>query len=326
MAVRVSRGAVCRLGTMTNYPAWIPERYLPDVRWQVESSAKLSGAESLLSLDDTMRKINAACSPLPPALVQIEAFARINEPLQRFLAENERQLNEINRWRDQWTSQFGPGTLFGDLFAAREGDVEASWRLAGRLMKQWKPKEEANRILTEQAIDQGSTRARQKQATLQRAVIHVTQYATKEVSVQVGRATIRNEDGTVWTVTPEDTPLDWYWRWVQNEVPRAAEAELLGKPYPASHERPRDAFRFAKCLDEESECADDTAINVLEEQIDAIAKIQEILAQATDKQRALCEALRSVGSIAEAERLIGVNEGSGRQALFRLRKQVGRTA
>lgn len=198
-------------------------------------------------------------------------------------------------------------------------------------MHRWKPSPEADKELRAQAKEEESTRARQKQSALQRAVIHVTQYMMKEVSVRVGRETIRNEDGSLWIVIPGDSPLDWYWWWVQHEAPTAADAELCGKPYPASRDRPSDAFGVIEYLPDEAGCAENaeahrSSIDAFIDQMDAIGEIQDILEQATDGQRKLLDAMLSADTIAEAERMMGMKEGVGRQALFRLRNRVRRSA
>lgn len=229
------------------------------------------------------------------------------------------------KWVAEYMRTNGPGTIFGDLFAARRGDGAAAERLAERLYSHWALKAGSleRTALIKLAHDEESNWKRVKLRCLQRAVVLVTQYATKEVFIRAHDGYVTSDAGTEQLFVPYEFTVDLYWEWVQLEVPRAARADLLGIAYlPDKVDvRTRNALNNAVPL---GKIGDDVAIDdplsAILASIEREQTLQDIWARASVTQRAFIEAYLATGTGAAAARKVGKTPEAGDQIMRRIRK------
>jgi hypothetical protein len=136
------------------------------------------------------------------------------------------------------------GTPLGDLRLLTDSPTDGRDRLAAleRTVDriQWRPRNAA--VRRELAASAGSPGGivGAKRRELRAAVYLVLAERGRPQAHRFGRAWLTSHDGHPAAAVPEQLDDGLYWRWFCDEVRKAAEASLLGEPYPAGEGAPPD--------------------------------------------------------------------------------------
>jgi len=274
----------------------------------------LLGADSFQSFQQIQPGILANTKQQTPL------FSELTRAFNEVIQQVNEQVRRSRQAIDLIVKQNGPGTISHDLFLARRGDSDASWRLAERLMSGWTPDPKAGAALRATARERGSTQAREKQIALQRAVIHVTQYADQEVFVRLGEGGDIEKNGITCPLIPHEFSSGWYWVWVQREVPKAATADVLGIAYRPDEADVRTSNALNNALSHRDISPGDQGAAMLRN-MELREQILEILDRSTSIQQALIVAFLRAGTTAQAARDIGIEPNAGKQMMYRLQKR-----
>jgi DNA-binding CsgD family transcriptional regulator len=227
-----------------------------------------------------------------------------------------------------------PGTPDGDLFLLMDGDADPVQHLAalGRMANRiwWLPRGAAWQVLLERARNEGTSVGRIKLQELRTAVVLVLGNLDQAQYHRFGRHWMRGEDGRKVAVAPNDLEMDLLWEWFFDEVPKAAEAALLERPYPATADPLDRSGHQGSCLrlsaDDElliDPAADPLAVLLDQEQrTEDERRLLVALESASPRQRDLLALIASGETVAGAARRLGMAPATARVQLSRLRKKV----
>jgi DNA-binding CsgD family transcriptional regulator len=230
-----------------------------------------------------------------------------------------------------------PGSLYADfeLLDDREADPDdrlaAVRRMADRM--KWYPRKQAvRRALADQAAAEETSVAQIRHRELCAAVLLVLDQQHRPQTHRVGKDWITGDDGRKAAVALIQLSMDLFWTWLYREVPKAAEASLLGLPYPPANNDPMDLVKdgVRLCLSLEAGSHEpavpdgDPLVALLEAERRAEhwARLLPALQVATPRQIQLLGLLGSGLSEAEAARRLKIKPGTARSQLGRLRRRV----
>lgn len=270
-----------------------------------------------------------------------------------------------NFWRkpnlqDHPALLYAPGELRGDLILAWLGDEGALDRLAQRIPWRLHGTDEEKRIMRAELGSRAESTGRGHEQ-----VKHAALMAGLTLALGEREREQRHRFGQQWVVesaenhrgilfVPRDARPRWYWRWLCDEAVKAAQADLLGKPYPRSEMRhdvydrtlpkmnavtekpeyrpaPPDSLDREGAPDPIDTSSDPLTVLLVDERWqEAAGKLQGLLAHAPPGRAAqellplLMEQLqtRQEPNFAEIERTLGLKPGTSRQRFFRYRQQV----
>lgn len=231
-------------------------------------------------------------------------------------------------------SWLAPGSADADLFLLLPGESEPEEQLAAleRMVDrvQWVPRGAAWSALCARAQEEETSPAEIKRRELRAAVLLVLGAVEKPQYHRFGSQWIVGASGRKELVRPYyDFDLDLLWEWFLDEVPKAAEAALLERPYPATGdplEPNRD--RSGRVISIESDRLVDPAGDPLlllldwERQSHDAARLRAALQLATPRQLELLTLIHDGDSPTEAGRRLGMAPGTVRTQLYRLRQKV----
>lgn len=233
-----------------------------------------------------------------------------------------------------------PGSWLGDLHRAGQ-DIRENWESALRLAKRFpwslgKDKDpDVFAALNAWARDEETSIEVLKREVLANAIIHVRQQISEKQTVRTKHGYARAEDGSVWVGVPNNRPAVWTDAWVKSEVRKAAAAYVLATPYPASGKHTADVLTGAP-KDEDGKRRQvriplDAAVALVgddegplrhlledEEHRERTDALHDVLALATDKERAYLKAYLSEGSHVRAADSLGISEDTGKKMHRRL--------
>ena len=192
-----------------------------------------------------------------------------------------------------------PGTEIGDLDillsrTAPDGDrLAALERTVDRIA--WTPRRPSvRRALAARTSDAVSVETAKRQE-LRAAVYVVLAERQRPQTHRFGRSWVTGPGGRTISVTPAGLPPPLFWRWFCDEVRKAAEASLVGQPYPAEHTAGGDAavLTLSNTPWEPADWDADPLACLLakERRQEAAAWWHAALGEATPRQRALLRAL-----------------------------------
>ena len=227
-----------------------------------------------------------------------------------------------------------PGTPDGDLFLLLAGNAEpaavlaALDRMADRVP--WAARGAARDALWARAREEKTPPAKVKHRELRAAVVLVLGAAARPQYHRFGRQWHVGADRRKALLVPQDLHLDGLWEWFLDEVPKAAEAALLDRPYPATGDvfdrDPRNGDRRILPLGSNLR-ADPTedplhALLEREQRGEDVARLLGALEVASPRQRELLALIGAGLSAAEAGRRLGMSPETARQHLHRLRQKA----
>lgn len=227
-----------------------------------------------------------------------------------------------------------PGTRDADLFLLLRGDGEPEEPLAAleRMVDRvpWAPRGAARDALYARARDEEASPAEIKRRELRAAVVLVLGAAETPQYHRFGTRWLVGRDGRKDLVRPyHDLDLDLLWEWFCDEVPKAAEAALLERPYPATGDPLEpDKDDPGRVVPIENlalvDPAGDPLLLLLERERRSgdAARLLTALRLASPRQRELLSLIRAGDSPTEAGRRLGMAPGTARAQLYRLRQKL----
>ncbi len=196
----------------------------------------------------------------------------------------------------------------------------------------WKVHDPAvGRELVRRAAAEGVDVDTIKRQTLFEAVWLVLGASTHAQHHRFGRAWFTGADGRKATLVPYELrgrQRHLFWKWFTDEVPKAAEAILLDRPYPSP--KSRDPFDTARCfvpedidgLEDKDPLGNDPLLLLIDDERrrEDVARLDVLLAQATPRQRQLLALIAKGASLADAARTLGIAPATARSLLHKLRR------
>lgn len=230
-----------------------------------------------------------------------------------------------------------PGSLYADLFLLGESNVDpeeqaaAMHRMADRIP--WYPrKASVQRALAEQANVEETSIEAIRHRELCAAVVLVFGDKRRATAHRFGQEWVTDDNGHKVAVSPTDLPMEYFWAWLWREVRKAAEASVLGRPYPPTTgdamDRTKEGVWLCRSLEaaqpEPVDSESDPLVMLLETERQAQNDIRLLAALqvATPKQRAILKLLASGLSEAEAARRLGMAPATARAQMHRLRHKI----
>lgn len=200
------------------------------------------------------------------------------------------------------------GTFFADLFLLRESSADpeeqsaAVHRMANRIP--WYPRKTSiQRALAEQARREEISIEAVRHRELCAAVVLVFGEKRRATAHRFGQEWVTDDKGHKVAVSPTDLPMDYFRAWLWREVRKAAEASVLGHPYPPTKDdamdRTKDGVWLCRSLEaaqpEPVDSESDPLVMLLETERQAQNDIRLLAALqvATPKQRAILKLLAS---------------------------------
>lgn len=228
-----------------------------------------------------------------------------------------------------------PGTPDADLFLLLRGDGEPEEQLAAleRMVDRvrWAPHGAARAALAARARDEQASPAEIKRRELRAAVVLVVGAVEEPQYHRFGNRWLVGPDGRKDLVRPyHDLDLDLLWEWFLDEVPKAAEAALLDRPYPATGD-PWERGLVAPVdpsdggIGDPLGAAEADPLHLLlerERRSDDAKRLLALVEQASPRQRELLALLWEGFEVPEAARRLGMAPATARQQLLRLRRKA----
>ncbi len=221
--------------------------------------------------------------------------------------------------------------LLEDTSAKPEERLAAVQRMADRM--EWYPRTWAvQRALAQQAAAEETSVAQIRHRELCAAVLLVLDDKHYPKTHRFGKDWVTGEDGRKIALAPTQLPVDLFWDWFFIEVPKAAEASILGCPYPPSDadamDRAKDGVPLCLSLDvrrhDPADPDGDPLLALLETERRAEddSRLLVALQAASPRQYQLLALLAAGLTEAEAARRLGITPATARVQLARLRRKV----
>jgi hypothetical protein len=222
-------------------------------------------------------------------------------------------------------------TAMGDLRVLLDGAAGPTERLAAldrtvdRIV--WLPRSpQVREALRWRAREDACDLAAVKQRELRAAVYLVLAERGRPQTHRFGARWLTDGRGRTLEAVPAELPDELFWRWFADEVRKAAEAALLGRPYPPVPGETRSRFVGLDALEELAGPGPDPLAWLVEreERGEVSARWRELLGSATPGQRALLRAMAQEpsrgGSVtaADAARRLGLAPSTARVQWKRL--------
>jgi DNA-binding CsgD family transcriptional regulator len=221
--------------------------------------------------------------------------------------------------------------LLEDTSAKPEERLAAVQRMADRI--EWYPRKRAvQRALAQQATAEQTSVAQICHRELCAAVLLVLDDKDYPKTHRFGKDWVTGEDGRKVAVAPTELPMDFFWDWFFTEVPKAAEASILGRPYPPvtgdAMVRAKDGVPLCQSLNvgrhDPTDADGDPLLALLETErrAEEHSRLLAALQVASPRQRQLLALLAAGFTEAEAARRLGIKPATARAQLARLRRKV----